>query len=126
MGRRVIVGLVLATLAVAGCDGGCKKSLADACGGSTWCPADVTAVRTMLCVPGHRIVITTPCGGYQRVTAGAIDTSTDYYFDSGGHLVAVVGNSANFGGSSSCVAGPSDFSAPACDTTRQTDLCPGA
>jgi hypothetical protein len=64
------------------------------------------------------------CGPYISVTDMGVDTGSISYYDrSTGALVAVTDYSANFGGHTTCVAGPSGgFVVPQC-TGPSMDLC---
>ncbi len=105
---------------------GCEKSLAAGCVGQT-CPSTLAAARPAFCdgspQSDHDFLSSAPCQGLQQLIVAGVDTATVYYYDAGGLLVAVVAESANFGGSSVCIAGPSTFVVPTGCTTNQLALC---
>jgi hypothetical protein len=59
----------------------------------------------------------TPCGDYDLIVQGSIDTTTSYYYFQG-NLLAV--DHTLLPGRASCVAGPSTFTPPSCTGTSQT------
>ena len=81
-----------------------------------WSTAKVGGER---CIEqGPSVSVAENCGGFNAITLGGDDTSTTSFFNAGdGKLVAVVDESANFGGSRRCAASvfPS-FTPPACAT----------
>jgi hypothetical protein len=52
------------------------------------------------------------CGSYTDILQMGVDTGYHYYYDANGALLAIVAYSANFGGSTNCVAGPAMLALP--------------
>jgi hypothetical protein len=78
---------------------GCQRTLAGAEQDKSLCPASLT-----------------PCGDYNLILKGAIDTATTYYYLQGNLLA--VGHTL-LPGKITCVAGPSTFTPPSCQGTSQ-------
>jgi hypothetical protein len=136
MARVLSRTILLVAVAELGCGTGtprsasaamvCAQSIADACaGGKPECrwsfyenPTQFECGRTRLA----------RCGPYDVATTFGVDSGTVAYFDaSTGALAAVVDETANFGGSRACAAGPSGgFVEPDCSATVFTSSCPAA
>lgn len=77
----------------------CQMTLAGAQQDKTLCPASLT-----------------PCGDYDVIVKGNIDTTTTYYYFQGNLLA--IGHTL-LPGKASCVAGPSTFTPPTCTGMSQ-------
>lgn len=85
----------------------CAPTLADA--RATDCVPD-GGVRT-----GIHPVLSADCGALRVLYVSLVDGSEDFYYDTAsGALVAVVRQSASFGGSTVCDGGPATFTPPHC------------
>ena len=93
----------------------CPESISQFCA-TTTCAPTLASAATIDCANGDssRILIATaPCHGMIEIVIAGVDTGTDHYYDATtGKLVAIVDFNANFGGHTSCIAGPASFDAP--------------
>jgi hypothetical protein len=107
----------------------CASSLAAFCAspppGEPCAPALLPVYLDAACVGGTRSLFVTSCGGFDELILEGIDFSVTRYYDpTSEQLVAIVEYSANFGGSTSCVAGPPGFVAPSCPGATSQPACP--
>ncbi len=88
-----------------------------------WAPCEPTLAdaRAHLCSPDGGVspfgprATTADCGAYRVLSVNGVDGGEQFYYDAAsGALVAVISQSANFGGSSQCDGGPATFTPPAC------------
>jgi hypothetical protein len=98
----------------------CARPANDECyaengGGGTWPPECHTDFASSRAACGLNQQLAS-CGQYDLIESNGVDTGYSYYYDHAtGQLVAILGRSANFGGSVKCVGGPpSGFSEPTC------------
>ncbi len=86
------------------------------------CAPTLADARALFCLPdggarpgGGPPALTADCGGVRLVSVSGVDTAEHFYYDvASGALVAVVGVSANFGGSTACDGGPATFTLQNC------------
>jgi hypothetical protein len=113
-----LLGLSISTLASCGSKGAaalpCMKTVDQYCADQpcvkSWANVATEACTTIGSSADWR---SEPCGGFNVLATGAVDTSTIYYYDPvSGNLVAVVGGAANT--MSLCAAGPASFALPEC------------
>ncbi len=136
MNRVLASALLVGVLAAAACHGGsaassgavlqCESAVGEQCSalhavGCQW--SEYTDPTRFDCA--HMSVAA--CGSYDVAVTMGVDTGQVRYFDaSTGGLVAIVDDSANFGGSRRCVAGAgSTFVEPDCPPSAFTGACPG-
>ena len=100
----------------------CPQSIDQYCAQpNATCPLDWSTAKLSgeRCIAqGPAVSVAESCSGFNAITLGGDDTSTTSFYNADdGKLVAVVDESANFGGSRRCAASvfPS-FTPPACAT----------
>jgi hypothetical protein len=97
----------------------CTKDVASACATDT-CYATVADIPTC----SGRDLLRGRCGAYDVLVFAGTDTGRKAYYDiASGKLVATSDYSANFGGSETCVGGPSSFEPPATCPLTQIPAC---
>jgi hypothetical protein len=107
----------------------CASGIAAYCAspppGETCGPAMLPAYLEAACVDGASALSVMSCGGFDELILSGIDFSVTRYYDPASEqLVAIVEYSANFGGSTSCLAGPPGFVAPSCLGAMSQPACP--
>ncbi len=110
-------------------DSACASPLAAFCAspppGETCVPSLLPAYLEAACAGGNRSLFVMGCGGFDELILNGIDFSVTRYYDpTSEQLVAIVEYSANFGGSTSCLAGPPGFVAPSCPGAMSQPACP--
>jgi len=87
----------------------------------TLSPADLDVA----CAFGAPYWLVKGCGGFDELILSGVDSGEIHYFDTtSGELIAVVTYDASFGGSVTCLGGPTDFVAPSCLAAPQQWACP--
>jgi hypothetical protein len=118
----------------AGADGetysACTVPLAAFCAsgpppGETCVPTLAPADLDVACAFGAPYWLVKGCGGFDELILSGVDSGEIQYFDTtSGELVAIVAYDASFGGSVTCLGGPTDFVAPSCLSAPQQWACP--
>jgi hypothetical protein len=114
----------------------CPETVADYCAQHPGSPAGTFGINcaTTLAAAGsdpyfcslEPHVTEAACQTYAVIHQMGVDTGFDYYYDANSALFAITSYSANFGGSTTCVAGPPMLAIPhsACATPAPLPGCP--